>query len=805
MMEEVKGVTPDNEATTGDTSDKHTWVGQAVLRREDRRLLTGAATFAGDIGFPGQLHMRVVRSTHAHARILSVDVSEAANTPGVRMVVTAQDTKHLGVIPQEDLGYHTIYKNIDDFGHPVLADDKVMYVGQPVVAILATDAYIAEDAAELVNIDYEPLPVLLDPEAALDNEVQLFPGLGNVGARISKTYGDVTKAFADAAHVVKHKYSVGRHTGVPMEPRNIVVQPDPARDILFIWGTVHVHDNQEIIARMLNLPEVNVRMKHVEIGGSFGVKGGAFPEYIVAAWAARTLATPVKWTEDRVEHMVATPHAREQVHALELALDSEGIILGLKDKIFHNHGAFFRQAEPLVSDITAGIVFGPYRVPTYDATLHAVFTNKTPIAAYRAPGRYESTFARERIFDLAAKTIGISPADFRRKNLLSADDLPWAPGVDIVHEPYHFDSGDVAKHFEEALEAADWSEWIEERDQLRSEGRRVGVGLGVLMDKAGLGLYETGGVEVSGAGRVRVTTGGSSVGQGIETVLAQIVADELQLAPESIDVVHSDTELVPDGVGSWSSRSTVLAGGAARKAALAVVEKAKRLASEMLEVDQEDLELVAGTFKVRGAAQQISLFEIAAAWDPYTARLADDSPGLSADAVYTNNAMNYPYGVTLVQIELDPGTGGHTIRKFFTSTEAGRVMNPLTTKGQIIGAAVQGIGGALYEELMYEEDGQPITTTFMDYLLPGAYEMPNVDYFITEDAKSPDNSFGAKGLGEVGLIAAGAAIAAAIDDALSDDIHTDRLPVKPEQIFNRCQGTNKASRKLVQSDSRTDS
>lgn len=794
MMAKAKANAPEKTPFEGDLSKRKTWIGQEVLRREDRRLLTGAATFAGDMSLPGQLHMRIVRSTHAHARILSVDIDDAERVPGVRMVITSEHTRHLGSVLLEELGYHEIYEDIEHFSHPVLAVDRVRYVGQPVVAVLAADPYVAEDAAELVSIEYDPLPVVLDPEAALIGDVDLFPGRGNEGARISKAYGDFEKAFAEAAHIIKHKYVTNRHSGVPMETRNVVVQPDPARDTLFIWGTVHVHDNRRIIARMLGMPEVNVRMKHVELGGSFGSKGGVYPENVLAAWAARELGVPIKWTEDRFEHMVATSHAREMVHRLELALDSDGKILGMRDEVFHNHGAYFRQAEPLVSDITAGIVFGPYRIPAYDVTLHAVFTNKTPVGAYRAPGRYESTFARERLFDLAADQIGLTTTEFRRRNLLTASDLPWSPGLDIVHEPYHFDSGDVLKHFGEALEAAGWSEWIAESQRLRAEGRKVGVGLGVLMDKAGLGLFETGGVEVSRAGRVTVTSGASSVGQGIETVLAQIVAEELQLTPEEIDVVHSDTELIPDGVGSWSSRSTVLAGGAARKAALAVVDKAKRLASEMLEVDPDDLELVSGAFKVKGADKQLSLYEIAAARDPFTARQENDEPGLAADAVYVNNLMNYPYGVTLVQIELDPGTGGHKIQRFFTSTEAGKVINPSTTRGQIVGAAVQGIGGALYEEFLYEEDGQPISTTFMDYLLPGAQEMPNVECFVTEDAKSPDNPFGAKGLGEVGLIAAGAAVAAAVDDAIADGAHIDRLPIKPEHIFTRLQGSNKGDR-----------
>ncbi len=758
-------------------------VGRRLARREDGRLLIGAGTFVDDVDLVGQVFMRVVRSSSAHARIVSVDPSAAAASPGVVCVLTGADVAHLGAVPLEQIGYHEVFPNLEDYTHPVLAQDAVHYVGQPVAAVFATSAYAAEDAAELVAVEYDALPVLLDPKTAVSGP-PLHGALSNESVTIVKRYGEADEAFRSAAHVVHAEYSTGRHSGTPLETRGIVVEPDPGRDELNIWGTVHIHDCRRIIAGMLGMPVTSIRMRTCDIGGNFGVRGGVFPEYPLAAFAARLLRRPVKWIEDRLESMTGIAHAREQVHRISGAFDEAGRLLALKDEIWHNHGAYLRQAEPLCSDITAGIVVGPYRVPAFEAVLHAVLTNKTPSAAYRAPGRFEVTFARERLLDKAAAQMGISREAIRWINLLSAHDLPWEPGLDICFEPYVFDSGDVREHFENALAAAGFDEWKAECVEARAEGRLLGTGIGVLMDKAGLGLYETGSVEVDSTGRVRVLTGASSVGQGIETVLAQIVADELQVQPELIDVLHSDTALVPDGVGSWSSRSTVIAGGAAREAAIKVVAKARRVAARIMDVNEADLKLADGRVQVVGdPTRGMTLAEIAGAWDGWTARLDDDDPGLRADAVYLEHHMNYPYGVTLAQIEIDPATGGHRILRFFTSSECGRMINPQTTEGQVIGAAAQGIGGALFEEFVYDDDGQPLSTLLMDYLMPTSTDVPYVDLYLTEDAPTRDNPLGAKGLGEVGLIAVGAAVAGAIDDALGATDGITRLPATPESIW----------------------
>lgn len=756
-------------------------VGTRVLRVEDDRLLRGAGQFADDVDLRGQLWMRVVRSSVAHGRIVSIDIRAAQSLPGVHAVFIGEDLEDLSTIPLEQIGYHDVFPDLDEYGHPVLATDKVNYVGQPVAAVFAEDQYVAEDGAELVLIEYEPLPVILDPRIALEEDApQLVDGHSNEAASFERAYGDLDQAFADADYVIETEFRVGRHSGVSMEGRSTIADYDSGHDRLTVWGPVHTHDNRDILAAMLEMPLTSIRMRQCDIGGNFGSRGGVFPEGVLVPFAARKLERPIKWVEDRTENLVGSGHAREQIHKLQGAFTADGVLLGLRDEIWHNKGGYLRQAAPLLTDITVGMVCGPYRVPAYCGICRAVLTNKTPLSAYRAPGRYECTVARERLLDLAADRVGIDPVEIRRRNLLTETDLPWKPGMEMVGEEFLFDSGDVLKHFNRALDEADYTSWQSEAEELRSQGRAVGTGIGVLMDKAGLGLYETSEVEVDSTGRVRVLTGGSSVGQGIETVLAQIVADELTVSPHDIQVFHGDTDLIPDGVGSWSSRSTVIAGGAARNAARKVVEKAKRIAGRLMEVDFDDLVLKNGQIRVAGAPNRsMSLGEIAAAWDGWTARLAGDEPGLGAKDIYRETHMNYPYGVTAVQIEIDSKTGTHQLRRFFTSCEAGRVINPQTTAGQVIGAAAQGIGGALFEEFTYDEYGQPLATSFIEYLIPTANEVPPMDLYVSEDAPTPDNPFGAKGIGEVGLIAVGAAVAGAVADAVGDAHAVNSLPLSP--------------------------
>ena len=770
---------------SGDGALRHsqTHVGSPTRRLEDPRLVRGEGRFGDDIALAGQLAMRIVRAAVPHADIISIDVTEAERAPGVHLVLRAEDIG-LGKIPLRSEMYTSRFPQLVDYCHPVLAEGRVRYVGEPIVAIVAADKYVAEDAAELVHIEYEPLPVVVNAQRAMDEDAPLLrPPLPNEGARFERRYGDVEAAFAAAEHHVGAEFRVGRHAGVPLEPRVCVASFEPGREELSMWGPVHVHATRDLLADMLGMPRASVQFLRCDIGGSFGSRGGLYPEYVLAAFATRQLKRPVKWVEDRPENLIATSHAREQIHKIEGAFDSSGRILAIRDEIWHDKGAYYRQSGPLVSDITVGTLCGPYRVPAYHAVIHSVTTNKTPMTAYRAPGRFEGTFARERLFDLAAAQLGISPCDLRRMNLLTHEDLPWEPGIEMADEAFRFDSGDVLAHFEKALAHIGYSDWLREAEALRAEGRSVGTGVAVYVDKAGLGVYETSTLSVDPGGRVRVATGAQSVGQGLETVLAQIVADELTIEPTNVDVISGDTALVADGVGSWSSRSTVLAGAAALNAARKTVRKALRVAGELLEANPDDLVLEDGQISVRGSqAQSLSIWDVARQWTGSRARRTGDEPGLGAAAAYIDEHMNYPYGITVAMVEVDTEVGGHVIRRYFTSCEAGRVINPATTRGQIIGAAAQGIGGTLLEGFTYSEDGYPVATTFLDYLLPTSLDVPEMEVLVTEDAPTPDNPLAAKGIGEVGIIAAGAAIASAVDCALAAPGAVRELPLTPQRI-----------------------
>ena len=500
-------------------------------------------------------------------------------------------------------------------------------------------------------------------------------------------------------------------------------------------------------------------------------------------YLARETGRPVKWIEDRAENLVSANHSRDQVHRIAAAFDEEHRLLGLRDEVWHDNGAYIRTHGVIVPDLTLAMLPGPYRVPAYEGTAQVALTNKTPCGTYRGPGRYESTFAREHLLDVAAARLGVERLKLRRINLLETSELPHTRPLSTLGTDVVLDAGDYEGLLDKALERSAFDGWEKEARELRAGGRLVGTGVGYFLEKSGTGPYEEAIVEVDPTGSVRVITGGASLGQGIETVLAQIAADQLSVPPEEIEVLHTETDLLPDGVGSWASRSTVVGGSAVMLAAKATAEKALRVAAGMLEASTEDLRLESARVWVTGSPDKsVSLGEIAAACEPHSGLAEGEEPGLGARRTFSVDHMTYPYGVHLAQVEVDPETGGVEIRRYFVAYEVGRAVNPTLVEGQLVGGAAQGLGGALLEEFRYDDSGQPLAATFIDYMEPTAAEVPHVETLICEDAPSPDNPLGLKGAGEGGTVGCGAAIVSAVEDALEMPGTLMSLPVSPSKI-----------------------
>jgi aerobic carbon-monoxide dehydrogenase large subunit len=758
-----------------------TAVGSSVRRVEDARLLRGAGRFVDDVDRPGQLWVRVVRASSAHARLTGVERARALEVPGVHAVLTAAD---LEPVPRIPVRLGPFDQPLDAYLQPVLAEDRVRYVGEPVAAVVAEDPYVAEDAAELVIAELEPLPVVLDAcEAVGSGAPELHDG-GNEALVLERGYGDAEAAFARAAHVVEVEVEVGRHTGVPLETRGLVADYDEALDRLTIWGATKVpHFNRGVLAGLLGMEERHIALRTTDAGGGFGVRGEFYPEDFLVPYLARALRRPVKWIEDRAEHLVATNHSRQQRRRLAGAFAEDGELLALRDTIWHDNGAYVRTHGVVVPELTLSMLPGPYRVAAYEGRAHVALTNKTPCGTYRGPGRYEATFARERLLDAAADELGLDRVALRRRNLLRAEDLPHHRDLPVLGHPVELDAGDFAGMLDAALEHSGYEDWVREADALRAEGRSVGTGVAYFLEKSGGGGFERARVSVDERGRVRVAAGGATLGQGIETVLAQVTADELGVEPGAIEVTVGDTELVSAGGGSWASRSTIFSGGAVRMAATAAAERAREVAAELLEAAPGDIRLQGGRAAVAGSEERsVALGEVAAACDAASAGRRGEEPGLTAARTFVDAPMTYPYGVHLAQVEVDPATGGVRVRRYFIGYEVGRAVNPALVEGQLVGGAAQGLGGALMEAFRYDADGQPQCTSFMDYLLPSAAEVPPVGTHVREDAPSPGNPLGAKGAGEGGVDGAGAAVAAAVEDALGVARAITAVPVTPEAV-----------------------
>lgn len=755
-------------------------IGRSVARLEDAPLLRGAGAFAADIDFPRQLHMRVVRADVAHARLLSVDLSAALALPGV---VAAWDGAMVADIPPIPFRA-TKLKGLEPYCQPILARGRVRYVGEPVAAVFAEDAFIAEDAADLVTIETEDLPVLLDAAAAPG---EFEPGRATEPAVVRKGYGDVDAAFRAAATVVELDLQVGRHSGVPIETRGAIARHDAASDTLDLHGTAKKqHWNRDEIARLLVRAPNSVHLFEGHVGGGFGVRGELYPEDILVCLAALRLGRPVKWIEDRREHLVATNHSREQRHLIRAAVDDAGRILAIDDVFFHDQGAYVRTHGARVADMSAGLLLGPYRVPAYRAVGHFRLTNKTPAATYRAPGRFEGSFVRERLLDAIAERVGLDRVEVRRRNLIAASEMPYARPLDALGTDVVLDSGDYERLLATALTRFAWAERVAAVAARRAAGEAVGLGLGMFVEKSGLGPSDGVRLSVDASGAVELVTGAASVGQGVETVLAQIAADGLGVDYRRVRVVRGRTDRIEFGSGAHASRVTVMSGSATHKAALALRDLALDTAAALLQTPRSRLEVADGVVRVAGdpGGPTLALGEVARALAPGMPLSRERAtPGLTVEGWFHSDHMAYPYGVHCVQVSLDRGTGAVTVEQYLVAYDVGRAVNPMLVEGQIVGGFAQGLGGALYEEFRYDERGQPLSTTLADYLMPTIAEMPPLDVLITEDAPSPLNPLGVKGAGEGGTNAVGAAIASAVDDALGGRGLVTRLPIMPRDVL----------------------
>lgn len=757
-------------------------IGASIPRKEDPRLLRGRGRFGADFARPGQLWARVVRSPVAHGRLRGVDTTRALQADGVVTVVTAASLPPGLAIP---VRLQVQGADLRPYLQPVLAADTVRYVGEPVAVVVAQDPYAAEDAAELVDTGIEEAPAVLDAAAAAaPGAPALFPG-GNVAADFSLGYGDVAGAFARADRVVEIEVEIGRHGAVPLEPRALLADPDPATGRLSVFGMTKVPVfNRDLLASMLGMDEALIHVHAVDAGGGFGARGEFYPEDFLVPWLARTLGRPVMWVEDRAEHLVAVNHSRQQAHRIAAAFDAGGVILGLRDDVLHDNGAYCRTHGIIVPELTLAMLPGPYRVPAYRGRIRVVATSKTPCGTYRAPGRFEGSAAREQLLDVAAHQLKISRNEIRSRNLLHPGELPCQRPMSTLGTEVILDAGDYPALLAAAQAEAERLGYPGEVERGRRAGRLRGLGVAAFLEKSGLGPQETADVVVSRTGAVHVYSGGTSLGQGIETVLAQIAADTLGVPPDQVSVVNGDTERQPFGGGSWASRSTVVAGSAVHAAAGAVRDRAAEVAARMLEAAPGDLVITCGRISVRGdPGAAVTLAEVARATDPASPWLRPgEAAGLSARRRFEVDRMTYPYGVHLAVVDVDPGTGGVRVLRYLVAYEVGRAVNPALVAGQLRGGAAQGIGGALLEEFTYDENGQPQAATFMDYRVPTAAEVPPIDVLITQDSPAPGNPLGVRGAGEGGVSAAGAVLASAVRDALGLAGSVGRLPLTPARV-----------------------
>jgi carbon-monoxide dehydrogenase large subunit len=771
------------------------FIGQSVPRREDRRLLQGHARFIADIELSGMLHVAFVRSPLAHARIRSIRIDRALALPGVIMVATGADIREQ-LVPIQGMQNRppkawreAVEHELSIPDQPILATDKVCHVGEALAAIIATDRYLAEDAIALVDLDLEPLPGVASIDAALDPDAPLVHETlaSNILARLRMGKGDAAAVLASPARRLSYRFDNHRYAGMPVECRGVVAQYDAALDAVTIWSATQVvHWVRREVAARLALPEARVRAIAPDVGGGFGVKGHVYPEDILIPWLARRLKRPVKWIEDRHEHILNSAHARDDRHEVEIAFDDNGRILAIRNRLHKDSGAYMPVGIGTPVN-TAVHLLGPYHVPNYEIAITIVATNKTPNAPYRGAGRPEAAFVMERLIDLIAHALDLDPAAVRLANMIAPESMPYEVGL-VYRDgvPVVYDSGDYPQALRRAIDTlGGLGAFRREQEAARGQGRFIGLGLGCYVEGTGAGPFEGATVRIDPSGTIFVATGACAQGQGHETVFAQIAADQWGVRPDQVTVVISDTAAIAMGYGTIASRSAVNSSSAIALASEELRCKVLAIAGHTLECDVEDLELRDGRAMVRGVPNlSMTLKEIAQAarpgWDH--GRPPGMAAGLETTAYFEPPTVTWSYAAHAAIVELDRETGAPSIRKYVVVHDAGVLINPKLAEGQVVGGVCQGLGGALLEEMVYDGDAQLLTGSLVDYLLPTAADVPSIEV-LHRETRSPANALGVKGLGEGGAIAPPVVIANAVCDALRPvGFELFATPLRPQAL-----------------------
>lgn len=771
-------------------------MGRSIPMREAEPLLRGQGSYVSDLRFPGMLHAAVLRSPHAHARIQGIDSSKALAMPSVVRILTGEDVRNSIQRFPSSFEFHpppwldAIKPILKGPRARVLALNKVHYVGEPIAIVVAENRYLAEDAIDYITVDYEELPPIVDPETALEpNTVRVHEDAAdNVVFHFTINKGNVESAFENAPHRIEERLHHRRHSGVPMEGRGVLAIAETKPRRLTVWSSTQVpHSVRRQIASQLGLAEETIRVVAPHVGGGFGPKVLVYPEEVLVPYLALELGRPVQWIEDRREHFISTAHARDQIHFVELAFDHDGRILALRDRFLLDNGAY----NPMgLTDAynTSAHLQGPYRIPNLTITGTCVATNKVPNAPYRGAGRPEAVFVMERCIDRIAGELKIDPAEVRFRNLIQPEEIPYDAGVLYRDgEPVRYDNGDFPTTLVKAMDACRYYEVRTQQKQALLNGRHIGIGIGFYTEGTGVGSFEGARIQVDSSGKLLVSVGASAHGQGHETVFAQLTADLWSVAPEDITVIGGDTDAIRYGCGTFASRSTVNAGTAIYEATQRLKAKVFELAGHLLEANPEDLTTREGkVFVTERPGHAISLAELARAAVPgWASRLPDGmEPELEASYYYVPHTVTWAHAVHIAVVEVDTGTGTVRILDYTVAHDSGPAINPLFVEGQVRGGVAQGIGGALYEELVYDELGQLLTGTFLDYLLPSCGEVPTIKQVHLETPSSL-NPLGLKGIGEGGAIAPPVAIANAVVDALRPlgCAEITETPITPERLL----------------------